>query len=287
MPGTGPGCGDPGRNRATVPAPSGCSPSGGRVRPEDHPLIKIQGTDCFGWVLLWGPQSFSGMSGIYDVFLFCCLARPLPQPSKAGTRPVRWQELLRWHRWGQEWDLEPHTVQVWAHHSTALNHSFFTIKRAYSPWIGLTGGVVVWTWNESRKALSKCWVSCICLDLLSQVSGDQNLAWAKSSSPATQFRQLRFPNHEAVIPNLAGRWAVPSGGAVSDSASSVPLCDRHSDRLFGWEQLTCFFVPLLVCLSIHPPTPSKKIYAWSKTSQKSSWPTVSPVIISWTTDVLW
>ena len=93
--GTGPGCGDPGRNRATVPAPSGCSPSGGRVRPEDHPLIKIQGTNCFGWVLLWGPQSFSGMSGIYDVFLFCCLAQPLPQPSKAGTRPVRWQELLR------------------------------------------------------------------------------------------------------------------------------------------------------------------------------------------------
>lgn len=94
---------------------------------------------------------------------------------------------------------------------------------------------MVWTWNESRKALSKCWVSCICLDLLllSQVLGDQNLARAKSSSPATQLRQLRLPNHEAVIPNLAGRWAVPSGGAVSDSASSVPLCDRHSDRLFG------------------------------------------------------
>lgn len=60
---------DPGRNRATVPVPSGCSPSGGRVRPEEQPLIRIQGTDYFGWVLLGGPQSFSGMSGIYDVLL--------------------------------------------------------------------------------------------------------------------------------------------------------------------------------------------------------------------------
>lgn len=45
---------------------SGCSPSGGRVRPEEQPLIRIQGTDCFGWVLLGGPQSFSGMLRIYD-----------------------------------------------------------------------------------------------------------------------------------------------------------------------------------------------------------------------------
>lgn len=66
MPGTGPGCGDPAKNRATVPAPSDCSPSGGRVRPEDQPLIRMQGTDYFGWVLLWRTQSFSGMSGIYD-----------------------------------------------------------------------------------------------------------------------------------------------------------------------------------------------------------------------------
>ena len=84
----------------------------------------------------------------------------------------------------------------------------------------------------------------------------------KSSPPAAKLKRPRFPIHEAMPYDLAGRWAESSGGTALDSVLIFPLRLRGSDMrasyvLLGCEQLAQLFVPLLICsfahLSIHPP----------------------------------